>query len=76
MIFPQFRKYKNNLSYFKIQSNEQFVEWKKMTNSWEKIDYQAKILPDRNYIQDMLSDYKKYWDEISEEEYNQFIASI
>ncbi|MBL4708412.1 MAG: hypothetical protein JKY48_08255 [Flavobacteriales bacterium] len=64
------------MSYFKIDSNEVFTEWKKMTNIWEKLDFQAKILPDRNYIQDMLSDFELYWDKISETDYNSFLASI
>ena len=34
--FPQYRKYKNNLSFFEIVSNELFFEWKKTGTSWEK----------------------------------------
>ena len=75
MEFPQFRKYKNNLSYFKIDSSEQFTEWKKNGTMWEKSNFSAKILPDRNYVNDMLTDFHLYWDKISEEEFAQFLSS-
>jgi len=76
MNFPQFRKYKNDLSYFKIDSNEHFTEWKKMTNSWEEIQIEATILPDRVFITDMLEENSPYWDTISENEFDSFLKSI
>ena len=76
MHFPQFRKYKNNLSYFKIESNERFIEWKRMTNKWEKIEIEATILPDRVFIADMLEANSLYWDNITETEFNSFLKSV
>lgn len=76
MEFPQYRKYKNDLSYFKISNKETFIEWKKQPNYWEKIEFEAKILPDRNYISDMLMDFDKYWDEISQAEFELFLTEV
>lgn len=76
MKFPQFRKYKNNKSYFKIIANDHFIEWKKMTLEWEKIEIEATILPDRVFITDMLAEPSEYWDSISEHDYNKFLKTI
>ncbi len=73
MEFPQFRKYKNNLSYFKIHSFESFTEWKLNGTKLEEIKIEAKILPDRNYINDMLTNYEPYWDVIDEEVFSSFL---
>ena len=76
MEFPQYRKYKNGLSYFKIESKESFIEWKKTGNRWEKFEFKVKILPDRNYINDMLLDYEHHWDALSDLEFEQFLATV
>ena len=76
MNFPQYRKYKNDLSYFKIESNDRFIEWKRMINNWEEIEIEATILPDRVFIMDMLEVNSLYWDVISEKEFNSFLKSI
>ena len=76
MNFPQFRKYKNNLSYFKLESYDHFVEYKKYGKTWEKIEFTAKILPDRVFIADMLLEDSPYWDVIDEEEFEFFLNSI
>ncbi len=73
MNYPQYRKYKNDLSYFKVVSAERFIEWKKQPSSWEEIKFEAKILPDRVFISDMLADNSKYWDVITELEYVDFL---
>ena len=68
--FPQFRKYQNGKSYFKILSIDQFEELKMIPGKgFERHEFQAKILPDRNFIQDMLFDYAKFWTKIKAEEY-------
>ncbi|KAA3652390.1 MAG: hypothetical protein DWP98_01305 [Bacteroidetes bacterium] len=72
--FPQFRRYSNELSYFKIWSEKKFDEYKITGKKLEKYEFEAKILPDRNYIHDMLYQYEPYWDLINEEEFNAFIA--
>lgn len=67
--FPVFRKYHNNSSFFKILSSEKFEEVKKLPDGYTLFVFNAKILPDRNYIQDMLYDYHLHWEVIEKEEF-------
>lgn len=76
MEYPQYRKYKNNLSYFKIDGPDSFTEWKKSVDHWERFDIKAKILPDRNYIQDMLVDFELYWDKLTQAQFEEFLISV
>lgn len=73
--FPQYRKYKNNASYFIIHNNNSFTEFKKEGEGYKAYHFEAKILPDRNYIADMLYDFKDYWEEINEDEFNSISTS-
>lgn len=54
--FPVYRKYKNNKHFFKIISNEEFDEISFIGTKPILINHKAKILPDRNFIQDLLQD--------------------
>ena len=76
MEFPQYRKYKNNQSYFVIQSFERFTEYKKIGSTWEKTEFKASILPDRVLIEDMMIVPSPYWDELSFNDFNHFINSL
>ena len=76
MKFPQYRKYKNNLSFFIIQSDTHFTEYKKLGKAWKKIEIVANILPDRNYISDMLQENSPYWDVINALEFKSFLLEI
>lgn len=67
--FPLYRKYHNNSSYFKINSFDSFVELKRMPKGFVLYEFSAKILPDRNYIHDMIFDYELYWNEIDKNEF-------
>jgi len=69
--YPQFRKYKNNQSYFKIVSKTSFEEIKREGNIWKFYSFEAKILPDRNFIYDMTFDFENHWEMISSDEYEQ-----
>lgn len=75
MNFPEYRRYKNGHSYFKIISNQEFYEFKKLVNRLEKFHIKAEILPDRNYIQDMLSDYEMHWEKIEEKDFIAFVEA-
>lgn len=69
MTYPQYRKYKNNQSYFKISSKNEFEEIKKESNSWKIYMFEAKILPDRNFIYDMTFEFENHWEVIEENEF-------
>lgn len=75
MNYPQYRKYKNNKSYFKISSPEIVEEIQQVGDKYVLHTLTAKILPDRNFIADMLFDYTENWDLITEDEYISFRAS-
>ncbi len=67
--YPQYRKYKNDKSFFKILSAEEFIEIQWIGKNKLEHRIVAKILPDRNFIADMLFDFESNWDKISAEEY-------
>ncbi|MBL1232799.1 MAG: hypothetical protein P1U44_06850 [Vicingaceae bacterium] len=67
--YPIYRKYKNNKSYFKIISKEEFEEIQVLGNTYTLHHFKAKILPDRNLINDLSLNYRAYCDIISEYEY-------
>jgi len=68
MEFPQYRKYPNNKSYFKVLSANSFEEIQILGKSKLKTRFEAKIHPDRVLIQDMLG-AEENWQVITAEEY-------
>ncbi|MCB0402412.1 MAG: hypothetical protein KDD41_10040 [Flavobacteriales bacterium] len=74
--YPQYRKYKNNKSYFKILSPEGFEEILILPNKKEIHRFEAKILPDRNLIHDLTYAYESFADIITEEEYEALKSSV
>ena len=55
-MFPTYRKYKNNKNYFKIISNHEFDEISFIGSKPIVTKHIAKILPDRNFISDLIND--------------------
>ena len=74
--FPQFRKYNNELSYFKIIDDITFIEYKRLGSKIERFEFKAKILPDRNFLFDMLYNYKTNWIKIDEVEFKHFLTKF
>ena len=74
--FPQYRKYKNNRSYFCINSAESFEEITVMGELYTLHIFTSKILPDRHLVNDLLYNYTDHWDLISEEEYQQIKSRV
>lgn len=69
MEFPQFRKYSNNKSYFKILSQTQWEELQIVGKKVLVHQMEVKILPDRNFMMDMMSNEGNRWVIIDEKEY-------
>ena len=69
ITYPQYRKYPNNKSYFKIISPEKFEEIQVLGNTKTLHTFEAKILPDRNYISDLTFNYKEHWVVCEKSEY-------
>jgi hypothetical protein len=71
MKFPVYRKYLNEMSYFRIDSPEKFEEIRRIGSRLLITAHEVKILPERNMVHDLLHDYKSFAVEIFAEEYNQ-----
>jgi hypothetical protein len=54
MTFPQFRKYENDHSYFKIESRSIMTEIQQIGSYYTIHSIYARTLPDRNLINDLL----------------------
>lgn len=66
--FPQFRKYPNNKSFFKVFSEQEFEEIQVLGSHYFINRVKARILPDRNFIADMIK-AESNWVKIKAEEY-------
>ena len=67
--FPLYRKYSNNHAYFKVISKDLFEEVKKTPQGYSLHMFKVKILPDRNFINDLIDNLELHWIEITKEEY-------
>jgi hypothetical protein len=70
ITFPQYRMYKNGKRYFKFFSGEEFEEIQLVGSKKIVTAHKAKILPDHNFVYDLLMNYKDFAEEITEEKYN------
>ena len=73
IVFPTYRKYKNNRNFFKIINESEFEEISFIGKKTVVIKHLAKILPDRNFISDLLHDVGNTSELSSEEEYKQYL---
>ena len=69
ITYPQYRKYPNGKSFFKILSSSKFEEIQILGDKITLHQFDAKILPDRNYIYDLTFDYEKHWELYEAEKY-------
>lgn len=76
ILYPQYRKYKNNKSFFKIISNKEWEEIQIIGSNHLLHQFEVKIMPDRNFLQDMTVDYHENWDVIEEKEYELIMNKI
>jgi len=71
MDFPQYRKYKNIETYFKIISEKEFVELSLFGNKFVKHSIEAKQYPEILRIKDMLNCEEGTWEVLEETVYLQ-----
>ncbi len=71
MEYPQYRKYLNDRSFFKIISPTEWEEIQIIGSKHVLTGFKVNIMPDRNFLHDMTFDYKENWLEIDELEYEQ-----
>jgi hypothetical protein len=68
--YPQYRKYKNGLSYFKISSPVLAEEIKIVGSKRFVYIIEAKQYPEKVFIHDLLFNYSEFAHEVTEEIYN------
>lgn len=69
VTYPQYRKYKNNKSFFCILSEKEWEEIQLIGTKALLYRFEVKIMPDRNFLEDMTWEFHENWDKIEEEEY-------
>jgi len=69
--FPVYRKYKNNKSYFKIIQPNLFEEIQVIGSKKIIKQIEAKLYPERLFVQDLVLNYQEMADEITETQYLQ-----
>ncbi|MEO8761567.1 MAG: hypothetical protein ABI388_09145 [Bacteroidia bacterium] len=67
--YPQYRKYKNGLSYFKISSPILMEEIKVVGSKLFTYQIEAKQYPEKVFINDLLLHFAEFADEITEIDY-------
>lgn len=68
-MFPVYRKYKNEKSWFRITGPDSFEEIRIIGSRMDKSLHHVKTLPERNFIYDMVFHYHAFADEISDADY-------
>ncbi len=76
MEFPQYRKYANGLSYFKITDAGEFIEIQVLGKFYLESHFVAKILPDRNHISDLIVADGERVMIIDEKEFDAFLVMV
>lgn len=73
IVFPTYRKYKNNKHFFKIINESEFDEISFIGSKAMVVKHIAKILPDRNFISDLLNDIENTCEVSTKEEYEKHL---
>jgi hypothetical protein len=73
MEFPIYRKYNGIDVWFKINSNTEFTEYRRLGSKLLEDHVKATIFPEKQFIQDMILFYEERWVEVSANELNEFI---
>lgn len=68
-MFPIFLKYKQHSTYFKINSLNHFEELRILGNYFNLTKHEARILPDRVFIADLLEDKGQRLETITKNEF-------
>lgn len=69
--FPLYRKYSNNKSWFKVLSPDAFEELQVFGRYYDIHRIEAKTMPERNYINDLIANEGGRWEMIDESEYQE-----
>jgi|AntRauTorcE11897_2_1112592.scaffolds.fasta_scaffold22787_2 hypothetical protein len=72
--FPQFRKFVNEKSWFRIDNSSEMTEIQVIGKSYVVHELEAKILPERNLIADVLAMEGERWIEVNKAEFEKFLS--
>lgn len=72
--FPIYRKYHGDRTFFKVTSYTTFEELNIIGKYYRLEHFHARILPDRNYIMDMIENRESNWEISSEKEFEYWKA--
>ena len=76
MDFPIYRKYKGLDVWFQINSPSEFIEIKQMGRRLLYTEIQAKIFPEKQFIQDMIDCYEDRWEAIEASDFSAVKSQI
>jgi hypothetical protein len=71
--FPQFRKNTSGTSFYQITSASHMVEWQRIGSHLVKHEIEARILPERTLIADLLYCTGGHYEVIDEHEWRRTI---
>lgn len=74
--FPAYRKYSGVDTWFKITSDRDFTEIKRVGKRYLKTDIHATQFPEMQFIRDMLECYEGRWQKVAEREFTAVNNSI
>ena len=74
--FPVYRKYKNNTSFFKVNSRDSFEEIQFIGSKAKHSLITAKQLPEMNHIYDLVYNYSSFGSEITENEWFEALVKV
>ena len=72
LMFPKYRKYANEKTFYKVESEKRMLEISLLGSKYREQIIEAKILPDRNFIADVIMNEGGFLIEISAEEFDRF----
>jgi len=75
IMFPIYLKYKQHETYFKINSLQQFEEIRILGKYFNLTAHEAKILPDRVFIADLLEDKGNRLERITSHEFEDVLEN-
>jgi hypothetical protein len=65
VTYPVYRRYPHGNTWFKVLAEDQFEELQVLGKHFSLSMHQASILPDFNYINDLVHDYEPYWEPVT-----------
>ncbi|MEX0966796.1 MAG: hypothetical protein WD077_06130 [Bacteroidia bacterium] len=69
VVFPVYRKYPHNRTFFKVLSEAEFEELSIVGGTFTLQNFKARIFSVRVFLHDLIYDMQSHWESIEEGEY-------